>query len=283
MRRALIIASAAAAVAVGLAGCGGTSGRAADEPEANGSGSPAAESPAGAVKAAYTATTGAKTAALTFDQVTKVAGRSQKLSGKGAVDFAAESTRMALSTSGGGTLRVRKVNGFLYLDPAGGNDRLPAGKSWLGLDTAKIGNKKFGAYGKLKRGAATNPTQVLGYLRGVSRVTEKGAGRIDGAKTTRYTAKVDIDKVMKGTEPAAAKAMKSVKNRLGSDTFPMQLWVDEQGRIRKEKVDLHFTTRKGDKAAVNTTVTLSDFGKDVTVSQPPKAKVARLEKLTRQK
>lgn len=272
MRRTLILTAAASMVAV--AGCGGMSGQSSPSPQA---GQNATSSPAARVAAAYTTTTQAKTAKLNFNQLTEIAGRrSGQLSGQGAVNFSTDATTMTLTTAGGGKFRVREIGDQLYLGPsAGAPSKLPAGKSWLSLNTTKTGSKNLGAYSKFKSGVVTNPTKMLDYLRGVSRVDINGNGEVGGVTTTRYTTTVNIDKLLPQLDPSGKKAMQSVKKQLDSNTFPMQIWVDDQGRIRKGEVKLRFT-RQDQQASVTTTVTLSQFGTDVTISQPPEAKIATL-------
>lgn len=67
-------------------------------------------------------------------------------------------------------------------------------------------------------------------LRGSSEsVKEAGTEEIRGAEATHYTAKVNLAEVAED-EGASAEDVKKLREELGTDTVPVEVWIDEEGR-----------------------------------------------------
>lgn len=274
MRRALAVTIAIAAV--GLAGCGGNSGGAQTGSGSSGSGS--AGAPVQAVKAAYATTTGTQTAKLTMDQQFDVGKRAISIDARGKVDFAKQLMRLTVQDKGRNAVQLRKVGQSMYVQyPPQAPAKLPKGKTWVAIDLSKIGKKQYGAtYSQMQPGLATNPTQPLSFLKGVSDAHKVGPATVAGIRTTHYKVKVDLQRLSDRMDPADRRGLQTLKQRLGSDTLPLDLWLDGQGRVRKEQMHLQFTTPAGTKASIDTTIRLAGFGTPVQVDAPPQGKTTDL-------
>jgi LppX/LprAFG-like lipoprotein len=118
---------------------------------------------------------------------------------------------------------------------------LPAGKTWVKL---KATSAQFGA-------VPQDPKQALARLKKIANVHEVGEETIDGVDTTHYH----------GT------------GRLGRGAFDVWIGKDD-GYVRR------LTASGNGKAKGSVEVTLSDFGKSVTVTPPPAAETADASALT---
>ncbi len=101
------------------------------------------------------------------------------------------------------------------------------GKQWLKIDLGQ-GSAAGAQLGSLRRSA--DPTQVLSYLRGVGEpVSAVGTETVRGAKTTHYRGQVDLGRAAQQgavDQPTVA----GFTRQFGSSRFPVDVWVDGQGR-----------------------------------------------------
>jgi hypothetical protein len=139
------------------------------------------------------------------------------------------------STCSKGTLSMREVGGYLYLNLLPGTkwDRVPAAS----FDRPWPPNLNGSATG-------ATPQQMLSAIEKADKVTVAGSASGPGWTGTRYT----------------------ISSRVSSTyTISGTLDVDQQGRARV----LDLTTRWGPSLGVVQDLTFSDFGAQVTVTPPP--------------
>ena len=108
----------------------------------------------------------------------------------------------------------------------------------------------------------SDPSQMLRYLRATSNVKEVGKESIRGVETTRYAARLQVDKVADRVSPEAARALRQMTKTLGTKQIPMDVWVDSDGLVRRVKLDWHPKS-----ATFVMALDLFDFG-DVNVDVP---------------
>jgi hypothetical protein len=279
-RRQSWLAPVALGAAVLLAGCGSSSTSAAK---------PSTSSPK-VLLSAYTRTIGGKTARMTLTEtVTQTTanapGERVTVSGQGSVDFATGNGGLNFTSSATGTYSDRFVSPVLYLQlPAVDKAQLPAGKTWVSVNLNTVTEAKLGQSLSQLASSAQQSTQTLSYLQGVSSsgVVTVGPATIRGVATTEYKATVDLTKVAAQKRPALQAAIKAVEAQLGTSTFPIQVWLDTEGRVRRVATQLHATSNAQSSSAttipavsasVATTVDYFDFGTPVTVAPPPAAQV----------
>lgn len=272
------LVAAGVAVVVGLSGCGG----AGSDPAAKGSSKPDDGSSAlHAVKVAYQKTTKAKTAKFSLNEDVQASGKgSTKLVGAGAIDFTTKDAAFTMKLPSGMKMQSRIIDGVSYMHlPAAAQ----APKPWLKIDINKLVKARTGkTLQQLAQQAGDTPSQPLSYLKGVSsEVTEKGTATVRGTETTHYHAIVDLDKATAGLKGHAAKAaLKKTEKALGGHTLPLELFLDDQGRVRREQMTVPSNTEKF-KGQADLTIDFFDFGAPVRVSAPPAGQTMDLADLTK--
>jgi hypothetical protein len=85
----------------------------------------------------------------------------------------------------------------------------------------------------------SDPSKMLEYLRAVSKVDEKGSETVRGVQTTHYVARIQLDKVADKVSPEAARAFEQMSTRLGTDELPVEVWVSDDGLVRKLTMNWH--------------------------------------------
>lgn len=224
-----------------------------------------------------------------------VGNESVPITASGVLDFASRAADLTEQLpNNNGTAETRFVNGMLYEHlPSGALQRLSGGKPWISLDLAKMSQQGDGSLQQLMSDTPTDPSTVLGYLRGAgAQATNVGQDTVDGVSTTHYHVVIDLDKAAAGQDAKGQQAIQALEQEIGSHTLPADIWLDDQGRLRK--VTMQETLRgmpsttpsttssasTSDRPAANVTfnftATLTDFGVPVTVTAPPADQTADL-------
>ena len=217
-------------VVLPLAACGGGSKKA------------SSSSPMDAVTAAALKTFAAGSESLSLTANVQAAGQSVVLGGTGAFETKGARGSMSLNVKAGPiatTVDEVLAGSAVYLKSPLLTSGLPAGKTWLKLDLAKIHVSGIDLQSLL----AQNPSGELKTLQSLKSATKVGTGQVDGVSATHYT-----------VQPAAK-------------TFPSyDVWVGADGYIHRVQV-----AQANPKVAV--TLDLSKFGAPVKVTPPPAAQV----------
>src|SRR5205807_9035312 len=122
---------------------------------------------------------------------------------------------------------------------------LPKGKSWLRLDVAQLGKRLGINVDQLSQFSGGDPRQTVDQLRAVSGDVKKlGSDTIRGVKTTHYRATVDLRRYPK-LVPAAQRAtaeqgVKRLIDLTGTSSFPEDIWIDGQKRVRRIRLAYDF-------------------------------------------
>jgi hypothetical protein len=118
---------------------------------------------------------------------------------------------------------------------------IPSTTRWIKLDPSKLPGSE-GGFGAAT--AAMDPAAVLAVIKDALTVQEVGTDAVDRAETTHYRATVDIVKLMpllaemsndKPTDANMREARDQLK-KLGLDTLPIDLWVDEAGFVKQMRL-----------------------------------------------
>jgi hypothetical protein len=260
-----------------------------------------ASSPLAMVQAAATTTADAKTAHV----VTTIKADSGPLANGGInVDggFDFDTRRAALNIDGSqfGAPELGKLQAIVdydgglvvYMKLPGALSADLGGKQWAKVDAAAI-LRQAGIdvdLGSLLQGQSNDPTQGLGMVRGADDVVKIGADTIRGVQTTHYQLNVDLDKAIAGAPtPEAHDAMQKLSNLYTVRKLPVDIWLDDQGRVRRFQESLNSgmirlpneLLTKGDPFAGHVTLTydLYDFGRPVDVTLPPASETADINQL----
>jgi hypothetical protein len=203
------------------------------------------------------------------------AGRQTTVDGKGKVDHASRRGAFTIATGIAGTsVAVKEVmdGRSIYLNTEMLAGRLPGKKSWLRIDLAKAARQKgFDLSSLGTNGPSQDPSQVLDYLHGAGPSKKVGTATIRGVKTTHYRAKVDLARAARRSDGAAAKeAIRQLRGTLtkAGAAIPIDVWIDAQHRVRRERVRYTATINTVENA-MDFTTDFTGFGVAVKVDPPP--------------
>jgi hypothetical protein len=257
MLRRSFLALAAMALVLGLAACGGVN------------------DPLNPLALAADRSADAGGVRMHLDASFDVAGQSASLTADGVFD--GDEGEVTLHTGdllGGSGLSMGDVKAIvtkqdghpeLYLQTP---TAILGGKSWLKLDLEQA-VKQLGAKNAQGLLGATgqSPADALALLRKVGSVTEVGSETVDGTKTTHYRATVDVEQALENAG-APAEALAAVRASGVETQLPVDVWVgDDDGYVRKLHVD-YSTSTGGESFSGEVTMTLSDWGTDVSIDVP---------------
>jgi len=160
---------------------------------------------------------------------------------------------------------------------------LPGGKPWIKIDLAEVG-KRAGIDISQFTQFTNDPTQMVDWLRALSgSVTTVGTENVGGEATTHYRATIDIDKyvdlVPAEQRDLARKAVDSLKETTHLNTFPMHVWVGEDGLVRQVRT-VFTETIQGQTVNVVTSERFYDFGTPVSIALPSDDQVTHISSLT---
>jgi hypothetical protein len=145
-------------------------------------------------------------------------------------------------------------------------------KKWLKIDLSTLGKEAGIDLGSLVQGGGQDPTQALQYLKAAAGdVTTVGTETVRGQPTTHYKATIDFDKVADAypadQRAAVRRSMKQLTRLSGTSTVPMQVWVGDDGLVRR--VDYSVTSDfGGERAKIKQRIEYYDFGTKVDVKVP---------------
>ncbi|WP_405941908.1 hypothetical protein [Streptomyces sp. NBC_00207] len=149
------------------------------------------------------------------------------------------------------------VPGALYMKNRGAG--VPADK-WVRVDTTTL------ADGNLVTGGATDPLVAAELLRGAQEVTYVGETEVAGTKVRHYRGTTDIGRAAGRASAGVRGALEAAAKGFSKDTVPFDVYLDEQGRLRK--VRHRFTYVNNGVIDVSSTTLLYGFGTPVTVVLP---------------
>ena len=281
-RAALLAALLAAALA---SGCGEGGDTAPTEDAAR------PDAPADAVAAAARTTSNEGTARISFDATMEISGLAEPINftGEGAVDFAAEQSRLTLDMSefaeafgGLGDPAAWKGDALyhedvIYMRLPALTRLLPGAKRWLRVDEGTLmdqGGTQF---------SAPDPVEFVQFLEAAGREVEVlGDEDIRGVPTTHYRATVDVDELPRAVPPDARTEVEAYARRLqamGVDEIPLEAWVDEDGVARRMRVEYDNVETSGRRANIAFSIDLFDLGSPVRIDLPPRSQVSDFETL----
>src|SRR3954467_2032786 len=251
------IAIASLVLAVVLAGCGSSSDG--TEREAV---NPLAK--------AVSATQAESTARMTFTTQGDVAGQSIKGDGSGIVQFKPPKAQLNLKMSAAGQdISIDEVmdGTTMYMRlPKEAMAGVPGGKSWIKLDLDKAsGGALSGAMN-----ASQDPASQLKLLTALAGAKEVGKEKVGGDQTTHYHGELDYKQVAKSGPQDLRKAADLALKVMADTTIPVDVWIDDKGRVRQQRLEFNTKEIAGSPAQKQTvTVGYSDFGVDASSIKAP--------------
>ncbi|HET6510533.1 MAG TPA: hypothetical protein VFG42_27300 [Baekduia sp.] len=286
-RSGLALGAAIAAASAAIAGCGGTSKD--DEAAAPAKRAATTEAPAATTEApaAPAATVsgdpiGRAVAALARQKgglavamhgTIQSQGVDTKVSGTGSIDRRSHRGAFTVTTVlHGAKIAIKTVmdGHAVYLSSPAFAGRLQGGRSWMRIDLAKAARQKgFDLSSLGTNGPSQDPSQVLDYLRGAGPVKKLGTAKVRGTETTHYRVTVDLRRAKAKSSTSAAKlAITQLVSTLdGATKIPVEVWIDGQHRVLRERV--RYTAQlQGAPNAMDYTTDFTGFDVAVKASAP---------------
>lgn len=261
----------AGTVVVGCGNDGDTAGPAEESRATKGAG--ARGQATETVRSAYDRTADEETARVTLRTRTSAEGESATVRGKGAVDLDDGDSVLTL-TADGQRIEQRVIDQLLYQKPPAG--QAPDDKPWIKIDMRKVAAQQ-----RAGNPSMNDPAQSASLAKAIDDkdVVKKGTAMVGGVSTTQYRVRVDVAELPDGA---------ALSKRLGP-ALPMDVWLDDQGRIRRQQVDMTIkatpqsqagssqrTPSAPQRVTVRTVLEFSDFGTEVEVDAPPAGQVTDL-------
>jgi hypothetical protein len=234
-------------------------------------------------------TSAAGSSRVEFTVNMRVAGQSFDMTGSGAFSYQGAprgflTFNMDVPELGDVRMDMRMVGTKLYMRmPAEllGNQGLPGGKEWIGMDLGR--SLKQAGLGSFDFTQQQDPAQMLRYLRAASAdVAEAGYDEVRGVPTTKYSGRLDLRKAIdagldelgvSGAEKEqAVVGMKEMLEQLGSATVPFEVFIDDDGLLRRMTMTMSMTV-EGQSIEMSMTMDYFDFGVRVEVDAPAAATV----------
>jgi hypothetical protein len=234
-------------------------------------------------------TSAAGSSRVEFTVNMRVAGQSFDINGTGAFSYHGDprgflTFNMDVPELGDVRMDMRMVGTKVYMRmPADllGSQGLPGGKEWIGMDLGR--SLKQAGLGSFDFTRQQDPAQMLRYLRAASAdVAEAGYGEVRGVPTTKYSGRLDLGKAINagldelgvsGAEKEQAVAgMKEMLEQLGSATVPFEVFIDDDGLLRRMTMTMTMTV-EGQSIEMSMTMDYFDFGVRVEVDAPAAATV----------
>lgn len=269
--KAAAIGTAAVMGSIVLTGCGNDSEPASDKAGSSSGASRSAgaqEDGTSAVRAAYDKTAEAETAKITVDMKVSAKGRSITTDGQGALDFQEGESVMTV-TAEGKSIEQRVVDQVLYQKVPG--QKAQGGKPWMKIDLKKAAQAQ-GVSGQ----QIGDPAQSAAYAKAITDkdVTEVGTEKVDDVETTRYRVSVNVAELPGGAQ---------LREQVGP-TLPMHVWLDDDGRLRRQQIDMTVKAPSGvgakadnsaspEQVKMTMVMNYSDFGTEVDAEAPPAGQV----------
>lgn len=202
---------------------------------------------------------------------TRFGDQSFALSGTGAMDEGGAQGQMSMQVAGK-TLSEVIDRPYVYVALPSGSDAA-AGKQWVraNIDTfaQSFGGSSLGS-------SATDPAQTLSFLKAAGTVSKLGVQDVRGTPATHYHAIVQLDRYAGAMKPADRKAaagyVATVKRITGSSVLPLDVWIDEQSRVRRVALSLRLCAPQGT-IDESIDMTLYGYGRQPAVQPPPASQV----------
>jgi hypothetical protein len=229
------------------------------------------------IVAAMQNTLGAGSASMTIQESTAVGGQSANIQGSGQIDFNGQQGTLNLQLPtqlGGSSASIDMVfkDSVYYMKSPVFAQILPPDKTWVKMDLKQLSGSSSAAVAQFAQLAQSDPSQFVDILKGSVEEHKVGTEKIDGEDTSRYGAKIDYRKAAKLADDAVKPSLKAaaagIKQATGDYTVPIDVWIDSDGRVRREKVEVAVAS-SGVTANSQVTVDFTDYGTDVSVNPPP--------------
>lgn len=209
------------------------------------------------------------------------------ITAEGVVDLQGQRASMtmdlgeATAQSGMGSMEMINDGTIVYMKLSNA-EQLGLPTPWLKMDLEQMeGMQGMGELQQLNN----DPAKSMEMLRGVSGdVEEVGTEEIRGEPTTHYRATMDLEKAAEQAPDEARATIRYQIDQLGTSTVPVDVWIDEEGRLRRQTFDMDLSNIEGAGVegapqAMRMEMELFDFGTEVEIEPPPEDQVTDFAEL----
>lgn len=202
--------------------------------------------------------------------------RPTTVAGEGVVDFAGRRGALNLDYGDLGAM-LAAADGPLetVLEPAGVFVRVPGligpDKPWVKVDLAALDDVAGVDVGPLGQLQSADPVQALAFLLGAGEMRKVGEERLRGTPSTRYRGVLDLAQAAAAAPPELGPSVEAARAALGGQPVPVEVWLDDEGRARKLRLETGSGEGKG-----TVEMELFDFGVPADVVTPPASQVTDL-------
>jgi hypothetical protein len=134
-------------------------------------------------------------------------------------------------------------------------------------------------------GEQTGPAALVAQLDGASGdLEELGTEEVRGVSTTHMRVTVDTDAAIEQADPSVRQQLRTYAEASGLPaTYPMELWIDDDGLVRRIRtvLDVDGPSGAADGVTQQTTLELFDFGVNVDLEPPLPEQTVELADLVR--
>jgi hypothetical protein len=157
---------------------------------------------------------------------------------------------------------------------------VPGGRPWASIGLDRLATASLGGALPALGGTPTDPLTQLDALQGITEARLVGPEPVDGTPATHVAAVVDLLATPAASDPAQRPAIDRLVAQVGTSRLPVDVWVGDDGRVRRVAQTVTVPDRPGRPAtSTAVTVTLTGHGVPVTVVPPAADQVADLSAL----
>jgi hypothetical protein len=228
-------------------------------------------------------------ARFSLDATIEGLGDPIELTASGTADFPRDRSRMELDFSeiaqaGGAATAAADwrgeavyVNDRVFVRIPGLTKALPEHVDWLLVDADTLAEQAGPQFN------APDPGEFVTFVDAIADDAEVvGEEAVGEADTTHFRGTVDVDELPSIARPDDRVQLASYARRLktaGIERFPLDVWVDDEGLVRRLRTEYEGYRTGGPELTLLTTVELYDFGIDATIESPPRSRVTPLDEL----
>ena len=216
-------------------------------------------------------------------------GEPVDIAASGTVDFRADRTRMELDFSeiakaGGAAGAAEDWRGEavydrdrIFIRIPGLTNALPERVDWLLVDADTLAEQAGPQFN------APDPGEFVAFVDAIADDAEMvGEEEVRDTETTHYRGTVDVNELPAVARPRDRAQLEAYARRLetgGVASFPLDVWVDEDGLVRRLQSEYDGFRTAGPELSIVTTVEFYDFGVETKIAPPPRSRVTPLDEL----
>lgn len=193
----------------------------------------------------------------------------------------------SLGIPGVGKIEAISTGDVLYMKLPQVQQQIPGVKEWIKLDLAAAAKQAGVDYSGLTSSNQSDPSQALQLLNGANEDMRKvGSETLHGTKTSHYRGTVELKRAIAAAPKAVRSGLETLVDKLELKNLPVDVWVDDGGRMRRQRYTIDTTKLLPAGASSGggpTTFTyeLYDFGVNADVAVPKPDQVTDMAELAR--